>query len=242
MKPSLKDQVAVVTGASSGIGQAIALALAAQGVALCLVGRNQQALEETRHRASAHSLPARSYLADLSVDQDLENLAEQLRRDCPKLDVLVHCAGIFHSGSVASAPVSDFDLQYRINVRAPFRLTQALLPSLQARQGQVVFINSSAGLTTRANISQYAATKHALKALADSLRDEVNNAGIRVLSVFPGRTATPQQIAIHKEEGKPYQPNLLLQPADVAEVVFQTLCLERTAEVTNISVRPMRKT
>src|SRR5580704_5765447 len=162
MKSSLKDQVAIVTGASSGIGQAIALALAAQGAALCLVGRNQQALEETRQRASAHSLPAGSYVADLSVNEDLENLVEQLRRDCPKLDVLVHCAGIFHSGSVASAPISDFDLQYKINVRAPFRLTQALLPSLNAQQGQVVFINSSAGLTTRANISQYAATKHAL--------------------------------------------------------------------------------
>ncbi len=242
MKLTLKDQVVVVTGASSGIGQAIALALAAQGAALCLVGRNQKALEETRQRASAGSLPARSYVADLNAEQDLENLVEQLLRDCPSLDVLVHCAGVFHSGSVAAATLADFDRQYRINVRAPFRLTQALLPSLVARQGQIVFINSSAGVATRANISQYAATKHALKALADSLRDEVNNAGIRVLSVFPGRTATPQQAAIHKEEGKPYQPHLLLQPADVAEVVLQALCLERTAEVTNISVRPMRKT
>ena len=132
-------------------------------------------------------------------------------------------------------------MHYRTNVRGPYLLTQELLPLLLERQGQVVFINSSAGLTARANIAQYAATKHALKALADGLRDEVNPRGVRVLSVFPGRTATPTQQKLCGEEGRPYRPARLLQPEDVAAVVVNALCLPRTAEVTEIKIRPMLK-
>jgi NADP-dependent 3-hydroxy acid dehydrogenase YdfG len=113
---------------------------------------------------------------------------------------------------------------------------------LRAHHGSVVFINSSAGLATRANISQYSATKHALKAVADSIRAELNSDGVRVLSVYPGRTAGPQQEAIHKAEGKTYNPELLMQPADIARILVDALKVNRTAEVTDISIRPMRKT
>jgi NAD(P)-dependent dehydrogenase (short-subunit alcohol dehydrogenase family) len=137
--------------------------------------------------------------------------------------------------------VADFDGQYRTNVRAPYVLTQALLPMLRSRQGQIVFINSSVGLNARAGVGQYAATKHALKALADSLREEVNAASVRVLSVFLGRTASPMQAGIHAAEGKAYHPERLLQPQDVAAVVLNALSLPRTAEVTDISIRPFMK-
>jgi short-subunit dehydrogenase len=139
------------------------------------------------------------------------------------------------------APVEDFDQQYRINVRAPYVLTQALLPMLRSRPGQIVFINSSVGLRAKANVGQYAATKHALKAIADSLRDEVNKEGIRVLSVFLGRTATPMQAAIHEMEGRAYHAERLMQSDDVAAMVINALNLPRSAEVTDISIRPLRK-
>jgi NADP-dependent 3-hydroxy acid dehydrogenase YdfG len=116
-----------------------------------------------------------------------------------------------------------------------------LLPMLRSRHGQVVFINSSVGTRAPANVGQYAATKHALKAIADSLRDEVNADGMRVLSVFLGRTATPMQAAIYEMEGRTYRPELLLQPEDVAAVVINALTLPRTAEVTDISIRPFKK-
>jgi NADP-dependent 3-hydroxy acid dehydrogenase YdfG len=90
-------------------------------------------------------------------------------------------------------------------------------------------------------VSQYAATKHALKAIADSLRAEVNTYGVRVLSIYPGRTATPMQAAVYKMEGKTYEPEKLMQPKDVAEVVMDALSLPRTAEVTDIHIRPMNK-
>jgi NADP-dependent 3-hydroxy acid dehydrogenase YdfG len=104
-----------------------------------------------------------------------------------------------------------------------------------------VFINSSAGLGAKAGVGQYAASKHALKAIADSLRAEVNALGLRVLSVFPGRTASPMQAAVHALEGKAYHPESLLQPQDVAAVVLNALSLPRSAEVTDISIRPLVK-
>jgi NAD(P)-dependent dehydrogenase (short-subunit alcohol dehydrogenase family) len=132
---------------------------------------------------------------------------------------------------------------YRLNLRVPYLLTQRLLPLLRRSRGQVVFVNSSAGLHASAGLSQYAATKHALKALADSLRCEVNHDGVRVLSVYPGRTASPMQEHLHRQqpEVRPYRAADLLQPEDVAAVVVQALSLPRTAEVTDLHVRPFVK-
>ena len=129
-------------------------------------------------------------------------------------------------------------LLYRINVRMPFALTQGLLPLLKLRQGQIVFINSSQGIQARANSGPFAATQHALKAITDSLRQEVNADGIRVLSIFPGRTATPRMKALYEAEGRRYQPKLLLQAEDIAQVVLNAVLLPRSAEITNVEIRP----
>lgn len=207
-----------------------------------LVGRNSGALEAVAERARTNSPCVFTYSVDLNKDEDLEKLKTALQRDCDGMDILVHSAGVIAMGPLETASLADFDRQYRTNVRAPYALTQALLPMLRARHGSVIFINSSAGLNTRANISQYSATKHALKAVADSFRAEVNADNIRVLSVYPGRTASPQQAAIHKAEGKSYSPERLMQPADVARILVDALKVNRSAEVTDISIRPMRKT
>lgn len=239
---ALSHQTAVVTGASSGIGAAIAQCLAEEGTKLHLVGRNSGALELVAERARTNSPRVLTYSVDLNIDEHLEKLNMALQRDCDGMDILVHSAGVIVMSPLETASVADFDRQYRTNVRAPYALTQALLPMLRAQHGSVIFINSSAGMNTRANISQYSATKHALKAVADCFRAEVNAAGVRVLSVYPGRTASPQQAAIHEAEGKTYCPELLMQPADVARIVVDALKVNRTAEVTDISIRPMRKT
>jgi NADP-dependent 3-hydroxy acid dehydrogenase YdfG len=240
--PPLSLHTAVVTGASSGIGAAIALCLSEEGAKLHLIGRNSDALEAVAQQARKNSPSVLTYRADLSSDADLAKLETDLNRDCDELQILVHCAGVIALGPLESASLEDFDMQYRTNVRAPYALTQALLPTLRAHHGSVVFVNSSAGMNTRAGISQYSATKHALKAIADSFRAEVNSDGIRVLTVYPGRTASPQQAAIHQAEGKTYSPDLLMQPADVARIIVDALKVNRTAEVTDISIRPMRKT
>lgn len=241
MMTAFTDQVAVVTGASSGIGKAIALGLAVQGATLCLVGRKLETLEAVAESAPTIAARMLCYRADLTQDNDIRELVAYLQRDFGYIDVLVHSAGVISLGRLETTSVADFDWHYRTNVRAPYVLTQALLPMLRSRRGQVVFINSSVGLTARASIGQYAATKHALKAIADSLRDEVNTDGLRVLSVFLGRTATPMQEAVHEMEGRPYHPERLMQPEDVAAAVINALCLPRSVEVTDIHIRPLQK-
>ncbi len=237
----LKDHIAVVTGASSGIGRAIALRLAAHGASLCLVGRKLETLEVVAESVRKMTSEVRSYEADLTLDEDVHKFKEHLERDFGYIDILIHSAGGISFGKIENAGIEEFDWQFRINVRAPYLFTQTLLPMIRSRKGQIVFINSSAGVRASANVSQYAATKFALKAIADSLREEINEEGVRVLSVYPGRTATPMQSAIHKMEGREYHPELLMQPADVAATVVNALSLPGSAEVTEIFVRPMSK-
>ena len=238
---ALLGQVAVVTGASSGIGRAIALGLAAQGVKLCLLGRNLETLQIVAAIAKETSPNVVCYTIDLMVDEDITKLKTNLERDFEQIDLLILSAGMFSMGTFQKSSIQDFDLLYRANVRAPYLLTQTLLPMLLSSRGQILFINSSVIMNPRANVGQYAATKHALKAIADSLRVEINAEQVRVISVFPGRTATPQQAKIHEMEGKPYYPERLMQPEDVAAVVINSLSLPRTAEVTDISLRPFVK-
>lgn len=240
MRP-FQDHVAIVTGASSGVGKAIALQLSDRGALVHLVGRRQAALDEVAREAAGGGARTACVVADLTNDTAIRHLVSRIAVECGRLDLLIHCAGVIALGDVRSAGVTDFDLQYRTNVRAPYLLTQALLPLLCQQRGQIVFINSSAGLSARSNQGQYAATKHALKAIADSVRSEVNEHGVRVLSVFLGRTATPMQQSVHQLEGKPYHPARLIQPEDVAATVIHALSLPPTVEVTDISLRPMQK-
>lgn len=236
-----ENRIAVITGASSGIGRAITLALAAEGMTTRPVGHNPKTLSVLIDSLREREPHTRYYQADFSVGEQVEQLAEQIKADSDRVDVLVHSAGIISMGPLECAAPSDFDRQFQVNVRAPMTLTRALLPLLRTRRGQVVFINSSVGLEARANVSQYAATKHALRAVADSLREEVNGDGIRVLSLFLGRTATPLQAAVHHFESREYHPDLLIQPEDVAAVVTCALRLPRTVEITDIKMRPMVK-
>jgi NADP-dependent 3-hydroxy acid dehydrogenase YdfG len=235
------DQIAVVTGASSGVGKAIALGLAAQGATLCLMGRHRDTLEAVAARARGAAQRVLCYQTDLALDDDIQKATKCLKRGLGGIDILVHSAGVISLGELEVTPVEDLDWHYRVNVRAPYTLTQALLPMLRLRRGQIVFVNSSVGLNARANVGQYAATKHALKALADSLREEVNPAGLRVMSIYLGRTASPMQASVHEMEGKAYHPERFMQPEDVAAVVLNALSLPRSAEVTDISMRPLRK-
>jgi NADP-dependent 3-hydroxy acid dehydrogenase YdfG len=233
-------KVALVTGASSGIGKATGIALWRSGATVWMVARNVGKLEEVAREIGA-SERLRVHGVDLLEDEEVRALGRAVAEEAGQLDVLVHAAGVIAIGPVESAPVADFDLQWRTNVRAPYLLTQVLLPQVVASRGQIVFVNSSAGRHAAGNVAQYAATKHALKAVADSLREEVNPLGLRVLSVYAGRTATPMQASLHRLEGRNYAGERLLQPEDVAEAVLGSLTLARTAEVTDLHIRSLLK-
>ena len=237
----LSNRIAVVTGAGSGIGRAIALRLAQEGALVYLVDIDSEALEAVRKEGESTFKNLIPYYANLEKDEEIHALASHLRESHGAVDLLVHSAGVIAVGEVLTTRIEDFDWQFRVNVRAPYLLTQVLLPLIRTRSGHIVFINSSAGLHANAGSSGYSASKHALKALADSLRNEVNRDGIRVMSVYPGRTATPMQEKIFQTEGRPYVPEKLLQPEDVAETVMGAIKLPATAELTDLYVRSAQK-
>jgi NADP-dependent 3-hydroxy acid dehydrogenase YdfG len=235
----LGGQFALVTGGGGGIGRALCRALAREGATVWAVGRTHETLSETMAKCGNGS---RAYVADLTDDIQMDRLVEEALHEFGRVDVLIHSAGVIAHGPLFDSPIEALDAQFASNVRLPYRVTQRLLPMLCKGPGQIVFINSSIVLGgARRDVSQFAASQHAIRAVADVLRQEVNEQGIRVLCVYPGRTATSRQERLYAKEGKPYRPELLLQPEDIATMVVAALSLPRTAEVTDINIRPMLK-
>jgi NADP-dependent 3-hydroxy acid dehydrogenase YdfG len=237
----LEGRMCVVTGATSGIGHRLTLALAREGAVVWAIGRTAERLETLAADVQGLRGEVAPVLADLENDEDLKKASEHILSRTETVDILVHSAGAIVLGSFESISGAAFDRLYRVNLRAPFVLTQGLLAALRRARGQVVFINSSAGLRASADNVLYAATKHGLKAIADGLRDEVNPDRIRVISVYLGRTATPMQRSVHEYEGREYRSELLLGADDVVDVVLAALSLPATGEVTDVSVRPIAK-
>lgn len=233
------DQVAVVAGASGAIGGAIARRLGRGGARLLLLGRDRRRLERLERELVGAGAEAKALVLDLENDDAFRALKRALAR-YRGVDLLVHAHGRFAAGSLTETPVAELDRLLRVNFRSPLLLTRQCLPSLVARRGQVVFINSSAALRAGAEVGSYAVSKQALQGATERLRDEVNRLGVRVLSVFPGRTASAMQRAVARQLGQPYQPERLMTPDDVAAMVVAALALPRSAEVTDIHLRPMR--
>jgi NAD(P)-dependent dehydrogenase (short-subunit alcohol dehydrogenase family) len=231
-----RTKLAIVTGATSGIGAAIAQTLGAAGTRVFLVGRNPQKLA-----VAARRIPARrragTALADLRSLADIKRLLAEVSRRFPRVDMLVHCAGEYQWSEPGGFDCENFDLMFEVNVRAPYLLTQGLTPLLARAQGQVIFLNSSVVRSAGRGVAVYKATQHAVQGFTDSLRQDLNRRGIRVLSLFPGRTATPRMRRIYAREGKPYNPARLLSPHDVAQVVLALTQLPPRLEITDVHLR-----
>jgi NADP-dependent 3-hydroxy acid dehydrogenase YdfG len=236
---ALSGQTAVIGGASGAIGGAVARELAKRGASLLLLGRDAGRLDRLVADLRDLDGDVQSLPADLGDERGWSRVEAALGA-LSGIDILVHAQGYFSAGSLTSATVEEIDRVFLVNFRSPPRLTRLCLPSLVERQGQVVFVNSSAGARAGGANSAYVASKQALRVAADGLRDEVNAKGVRVLSIFPGRTAGAMQREVCRQLGSVYDPERMLAPSDVATMVAEALCLPRTAEVTDIHIRPMR--
>ncbi len=235
----LDQKIALITGASGSIGFAIAKKLAGYGVIPCLHVRDEEKIDRSELNPVLFPNGYRIFRADFEEDDDIDYLYKAFAKEFDHLDILVHSAGAIHLGEILEMPLGKLDWLYNVNVRGPLYLTQLFLRLLIKNQGQIVFINSSVtNQTNWLNNGAYAATKLALKAVTDSIRNEVNSKGVRVLGIYPGRTSSRMQKQVHNFENKEYNPRKLLQPDDIAEVVVSSLRLPRTAEVTDISIRP----
>ncbi|WP_136056445.1 SDR family oxidoreductase [Microbacterium sp. K24] len=227
--------VHLITGAGSGIGDAVARRLLDRGDQVIAVAR-----DAGRAREIAAQLPGASTLvADLSQPGRISwALSKQHLPE--RIDSLLHVAGIVDLGTVADLAPTLWDQQLAVNLVAPAELTRLLLPVLRVSRGQVVFVNSGAGLRANAGWGAYAASKHGLKALADALRAEESEHGVRVTSIYPGRTATPMQERVHQQEGSEYDPERFISADAVATTILTALDLPRDAEITDLTVRPGR--
>ncbi|MET7936676.1 SDR family oxidoreductase [Streptomyces sp. NPDC005322] len=223
----------LITGAGSGIGTALTERLAGRGDELWLLARDAGRAKELAGRFPG----ARTVVGDLA---DPEKLSWALSHQSlpERLDSLVHSAGVVDLGEIGELTPKAWNRQLAANLVAPAELTRLLLPQLRLAQGHVVFVNSGAGLRANAQWGAYAASKHGLKALADALRWEESGNGVRVTTVYPGRTATPMQVKVHQQEGKEYEAERWIAPETVATTILTALDLPRDAEITDLQVRP----
>jgi NADP-dependent 3-hydroxy acid dehydrogenase YdfG len=234
----LDGKVALVTGASQGIGLAIAATLAESGMRVWMVARRAGLLGQAARSIEGDVVP---FAGDLAEPDARSRLVSAMEATGEGLTVLVNNAGTIRLGRTEDASEDEFADQLAVNVVAPYAVTRSLLPLLRKARGDIIFVNSSAGRTANPGVGQFSATQHAVRAFAQSLRAEVNDDGVRVTVLYPGRTATPRQEAIYAHEGRPYEPDRLMQPQDVADIVAAVLRLPRTAEVTEVCLRSMLK-
>ena len=200
----LTGLTAVVTGASSGIGRAIAEALAEAGANIVLVGRDASRLQETAALVQARGVAAEMVTVELTDDDAPQTIVDAAIKRFGSLNILVNCAGIFEPMPFDTQPLESFDRQMTINVRVPFALTQAALPYLKPN-GAVVNISSIAGYAGFPLSAAYCATKGAVELMTRALGTELGPLGVRVNCVAPGNIRTPMnahQFAASREYEK----------------------------------------
>ncbi len=219
---------ALVTGASRGIGRAIALDLGRTHHVL-VGGRDEAAVA-----AVVAALPsAEPFLGDL-VGGDIPAVPG-------RLDVLVHSAGVEDGGTVEETGLEVWRRVFEVNVFAVAELTRRALPALRAAEGLVVVINSGSGLASGAGGAVYAGSKFAVRAFTDALREEERGRGVRVSSIHPGRVDTDMQRALVAREGHEYDPGYTISAEMVAATVRAAVDLPPTGTVEALSVRPVRR-
>jgi short-subunit dehydrogenase len=221
----------LLTGAGSGIGAALAEVLHARGDHLVLPARSAERAAELADRFPG----AATLVLDLADPDAVEGLTGLPDR----LDSLLHVAGVVELAPVAEVTYAELREQLDVNLISPALLTRACLPSLRATGGLVVFVNSAAGLAAGASWSAYAASKFGLRALADSLRAEEMDHGVRVTTLFPSRTATPMQEKVHVQEGRTYDPANWIRPETVVSTLLHVLDLPPDATIPEVTVRPV---
>ncbi|NMR32250.1 SDR family oxidoreductase [Crystallibacter degradans] len=220
---------AIITGASRGIGLAVARSLA-DSHHLLLGGRDYEALSTL----AAEFPSAVPWACDLGDSTKVQELASGI----DSVDVLVHCAGMYTRGLVADRDREDWRREFELNLFAPAELTRFLLPALRKSRGIVVFLNSGAGQFSYSKGAVYSGTKFALKTLADTLRLEERESGLRVTSIHPGRVDTDLVRTVVEAEGGTYDPTGYLRAETVAEAVRLAVTAPADASFDSITVRP----
>lgn len=238
---SMKEKVAIVTGASSGIGRATSLLFAENGATVVALGRNEKELNAVRAEAKEKSGKIETYLADIGETAQVEKFFDYMNENFGQADVLVNAAGIIKNGSIEETSLADWDETMNINLRSMFFMMQKSVPLLEKTKGNIVNISSVTGLRAFPNVLAYCVSKAATDQLTRCSALELAPQGIRVNAVNPGVVVTN----IHRRGGmeeEKYQAFLehsktthplgrVGQASEVAELIY-FLASEKAAWIT----------
>jgi 3-oxoacyl-[acyl-carrier protein] reductase len=233
---TLRDRVAVVTGAGRGIGKAVSLSLGRLGARVALAARTVAELEAVRAEMEALGAESLVVPTDLTRDHDLERLVGETRRRWGAIDILVNNAGWGRTSPIVRASLEDWERTLRVNLWAPMVLTRLVLPELVAKgRGAVVNIGSIAGRMGQANTSAYTASKFGLVGFTECLFEEAREHGVKVAAILPGFVDTSLIPATRRLDR-----SKMIRPEDVAEAVCFVLVSPPTACPVEIVLRPQR--
>jgi NAD(P)-dependent dehydrogenase (short-subunit alcohol dehydrogenase family) len=197
MGEELRGKVALVTGASSGIGRATALRFAEEGAQVALVGRVRDALSEVAAEVKSRGGDAFAVEADVTIERDAERVVRETVEDFGALDVLVNAAGILANGTVETTTMAAWDDMMNVNLRAVFHLMQLAVPHLERRGGNIVNVSSVTGLRAFPGVLAYCVSKAGVDQLTRCAALELAPRGVRVNAVNPGVVVTQ----VHRRGG-----------------------------------------
>ncbi|MCY1279356.1 3-phenylpropionate-dihydrodiol/cinnamic acid-dihydrodiol dehydrogenase [compost metagenome] len=237
-------KVVVVTGGCAGIGRALVMRMAQAGARLAILDLDRHELDSlVRHLADHHNVEALGLQCDVAEPDQVNQAMEQVLERFGGIDVLINNAGITHRSTFAETDLRVFQRVMAVNYFGALHCTQAALPSLLQRQGQIVVLSSLSGFTPLLYRSAYTASKHALHGLFDTLRCEIRGSGVNVMLVCPGFTATDlRKNALVGDGSVTRHPPLAIgkvaAPQDVAEAIYQgALRRRRLLVLSNIDWR-----
>ncbi|MFA5872385.1 MAG: SDR family oxidoreductase [Anaerolineales bacterium] len=227
----LNHKVAIVTGASRGIGRAIAIALADEGAQVFAVSRSSKNDMVKDERIILLS-------ADVAEPDQVQAVVQEALSQSGGIDILVNNAGVEYFKSISETSFEEYNRMLNTNLRGSFLFTKAIIPGMIARNnGQIVFINSVSGLRGFAQDSIYCASKHGQAGLADALDEELRPHGIRVSSIFPGATNTDLSVQSWAPANDPKR-RYFLKPEDIARAVLYIMNQPPEVVVSQIVIRP----
>jgi 3-oxoacyl-[acyl-carrier protein] reductase len=210
-----QQKVCIVTGASRGVGKAIAIDLAKEHFSLALVGRDQAALQEVADLCTAHGVKAKAYAVDMRDSAQLAALAGKVCSDLGGINVLINNAGVYIEKPISSLTEQDWDETFDVNLKAIFLLSQQALPYLKGReQAAIINVGSVASERGYARGTAYSGSKHALMGFTESLFQDIREMGIKVSVINPGVIDTD----MHKDDPR-FEKTKMLKPEDISQAV-----------------------
>ena len=238
---NITDKVAIVTGASKGIGRSTALALAKAGADVAVSARSSELLESLAQEVKEAGREIFTFTGDMKVEEDIQRFVKETASRFGRLDILINNAGVGHFYAISHMPTARWDEMFNLNIRGMFIATRESLSHLRkAGESVVVNVSSLAGKNAFVGGGGYAATKHAVMGFSRCLMLEERKNGVRVLAICPGSVAThfSDHVVEQKQLRSPKDPDRAMKPEDIASAIIHMIQMPQQTMISEIDMRP----